>query len=181
MVSNFFGEVLVFLVVVFFVFVVFIVLLWCLYVWCFFFVLWVLVVVVMVVYVVGIVGNIVFLIYFDVLQMGELWIFVVVLILFVDYEIDDVVMNLLVFVFFGVFIVLLMVWFIVVKVIVVVVGMSLGIEFVQLVVQDFFLGGYIVDINDFLLNVVGGVVGYGLFVFLLCILFFGCFFEWFCW
>lgn len=165
-VSNPFGEVPVLPVVVPLALVVFIVLLWRLHARRLFSVPRASVAAAMAVYAAGIVGNTVFPIYLDAPQTGEPWIPAVALIPFADYEIDDAVTNLLVFVPLGVLIALLMARPTAVKVIAVAAGTSLGIELAQLAAQDFFSGGHIADINDFLSNVAGGAVGYGLFVLL---------------
>lgn len=118
------------------------------------------------VYAAGIIGNTIFPIFLAKPDSGEPWTPALSLIPFADYEIEDAVTNLLVFVPLGVLIALLMARPTAVKVIAVAAGTSLGIELAQLAAQDFFSGGHIADINDFLSNVAGGAVGYGLFVLL---------------
>lgn len=118
------------------------------------------------VYAAGIIGNTIFPIYLNAPDSGEPWTPSLALIPFYDYEVDDAVMNMLVFVPLGILIPLLLTrptWW---KVLLTVMATSLGIESTQLAAQGLFAGGHIADVNDFLFNTTGGMVGFALFVLL---------------
>lgn len=83
---------------------------------------------------------------------------------FVDYGMEDALINVGVFIPLGVLVPLLTArpsWW---RVLAVVAGASLAIELVQMVTAQFAFGGHIADVNDWMTNVLGGVIGYGLFV-----------------
>lgn len=114
------------------------------------------------VYAAGIVGNTIFPIFLDKPDSGAPWTPGLALLPFIDYEVDDALMNALVFVPLGILIPLLLTrptWW---KVIGAAALTSLAVELLQLVAQAFFAGGHIADVNDFLSNVTGGALGYGL-------------------
>ena len=115
-------------------------------------------------YAAGIFANTVFPIYLSLPDSGEPWTPAIALIPFYDYEVQDALMNIGVFVPLGFLLPLLMRrasgW----RVVLGAVGISLGIEMAQLATQAFFGGGHIADINDLLWNTVGGAVGYGIYV-----------------
>lgn len=83
---------------------------------------------------------------------------------FVDYGLEDALINIAVFVPLGVLIPLLLArpsWW---RVTAIVAGASLAIELTQMATAGLAYGGHIADINDWMTNILGGVVGYGLFV-----------------
>jgi len=116
------------------------------------------------VYAAGIFANTIFPIYLSPVDSGEPWTPKLALVPFYDYEVDDALMNVAVFVPLGVLIPLLMrrpSWL---KVVVTAVSVSLGIEVAQLAAQAFFAGGHIADVNDLMWNTVGGVAGYAVYL-----------------
>lgn len=116
------------------------------------------------IYAAGIVGNTVFPIFLDPPRTGEPWTPALALVPFHDYEIEDALMNVAVFVPLGILIPLLLARVSWARVLLIASGTSLAIEVAQLAAQAFFAGGHIADINDFLSNVAGGAVGYALFL-----------------
>ena len=83
---------------------------------------------------------------------------------FVDYGLEDALINIAVFVPLGVLIPLLLArpsWW---RVTAIVAGASLAIELTQMATAGLAYGGHIADINDWMTNILGGVIGYGLFV-----------------
>ncbi|MFN3948062.1 VanZ family protein [Microbacterium sp.] len=85
---------------------------------------------------------------------------------FVDYGLEDALINVAVFVPLGVLIPLLTArpsWG---KVIAIVAASSLTIEVAQMAISELTSGGHLADINDWMTNILGGVIGYGLFVLL---------------
>jgi glycopeptide antibiotics resistance protein len=116
------------------------------------------------IYVAGIVANTIFPIFLDAPGSDEPWTPSVALVPFVDYEVEDALINVAVFVPLGVLIALLVTrprWR---TVLAIAAGASLAIELLQLAAQRFFGGGHIADINDFLFNVTGSALGYALFL-----------------
>lgn len=116
------------------------------------------------VYAAGIVGNSIFPIFLDPPPQSEPWTSAIALIPFVDYEVEDALVNMLVFVPIGIIVALLLrrpTWW---RVIALAAGVSLGVELMQLAAQRFFAGGHIADVDDLLFNVAGGALGYLLFV-----------------
>lgn len=116
------------------------------------------------IYVAGIVANTIFPIFLDAPGSGEPWTPSVALVPFVDYEVEDALLNVAVFVPLGVLIALLVTrprWR---SVLAISAGASLAIELLQLAAQRFFGGGHIADINDFIFNVTGAALGYVLFL-----------------
>ncbi|SDQ89420.1 VanZ family protein [Microbacterium sp. cf332] len=113
------------------------------------------------VYAAGIVGNTVFPIFLDKPDSGGPWTPGLSLLPFVDYEVEDALTNMLVFVPLGILIPLLLARPTWLKVVGAAALTSLGVESAQLAAQAFFAGGHIADINDFLSNVAGGAIGYG--------------------
>ncbi|CAH0217285.1 hypothetical protein SRABI76_02418 [Microbacterium oxydans] len=114
------------------------------------------------VYAAGVIANTVFPIFLDKPDTGVPWTPHIALIPFADYEVSDALMNMAVFLPLGMLIPLLLsrpTW---AKVIAIAAAASLGIEASQLAAQGMFDGGHIADINDFLSNVIGGALGYGL-------------------
>jgi glycopeptide antibiotics resistance protein len=117
------------------------------------------------VYAAGISANTVFPIYLNKPDSGP-WIPALALLPFHDYEVQDALMNMVVFLPLGILIPLVLArpsWW---KVLASVVGISLAIEMAQLVAQGLFAGGHIADINDLIFNTAGGALGYGLFLLL---------------
>lgn len=83
---------------------------------------------------------------------------------FVDYGLEDALINVAVFVPLGILIPLLVArpsWW---KVVVIVAGASLAIELTQMAVARLASSGHLADINDWMTNILGGVIGYGLFL-----------------
>lgn len=83
---------------------------------------------------------------------------------FVDYGFEDALINVAVFVPLGMLVPLLTArpsWW---KVSAIVAGASLAIELTQMATARLALGGHLADINDWLTNILGGIIGYGLFV-----------------
>lgn len=116
------------------------------------------------IYAAGVVANTVFPIFLNAPDSGEPWQPAVALVPFADYEIDDALMNIGVFLPLGMLIPLLMARPTWARVVLTAAGASLAIELAQFVADLFFAGGHISDVNDFLSNVAGGAIGYGLFV-----------------
>ena len=112
------------------------------------------------VYVAGVVANTVFPIFLDkpvadVPWSGHLW-----LVPIVGYEVDDALMNIAVFAPLGVLIALMTArrsWW---RAVAVSAGLSLAIEVTQYLTGHLLGAGHLADVNDFLFNVVGGVLGY---------------------
>lgn len=116
------------------------------------------------IYVAGIVANTIFPIFLNAPGRDEPWTPSVALVPFVDYEVEDALINVAVFVPLGVLIALLVTrprWR---TVLVIAAGASLAIELLQLAAQRFAGGGHIADINDFIFNVTGAALGYVLFL-----------------
>lgn len=83
---------------------------------------------------------------------------------FVDYEFEDALINVAVFVPLGLLVPLLAArpsWW---KVVAIVSGASLAIELTQMATARLALGGHLADINDWMSNILGGIIGYSLFV-----------------
>jgi glycopeptide antibiotics resistance protein len=118
------------------------------------------------VYAVGISANTVFPIFLNPATSVEPWSPALALIPFHDYEVNDALTNVVVFVPLGILIPLLMqrssLW----RVLLTAAAVSLTIELVQLAAQRLFSGGHVADVNDFIWNTVGGMVGYAIFVLL---------------
>ncbi|MFF1571183.1 VanZ family protein [Leifsonia sp. NPDC058292] len=118
------------------------------------------------VYAAGIVSNTLFPIFLRPARGEGLWTPSVALIPFFDYEVEDAVTNVLVFLPLGMLIPLLLArpsWW---KVLSAAVATSLAIELAQLAAQGLFAGGHVADVNDLIFNTVGGALGYGLFLLL---------------
>lgn len=116
------------------------------------------------VYAAGIFANTIFPIFLTPVPNDQPWTPALALIPFSDYWVDDALVNVAVFAPLGILIPLLMrrpSWW---KVLVVAAAVSLTIELLQLAAQRFFSGGHVADINDFIWNTVGGVLGYVIFV-----------------
>jgi len=117
------------------------------------------------IYAAGISANTVFPIYLNKPDSGP-WIPALALLPFHDYEVQDALMNMVVFLPLGILIPLVLArpsWW---KVLATVVGISLAIEMAQLGAQGLFAGGHIADVNDLIFNTAGGALGYGLFLLL---------------
>lgn len=85
---------------------------------------------------------------------------------FADYGIEDALINVAVFVPLGGLVPLLIArptWW---KAVMIVAGASLAIELAQMATARLALGGHLADINDWMTNILGGIIGYGLFVLL---------------
>ncbi|GAA4189997.1 hypothetical protein GCM10022219_06630 [Microbacterium oryzae] len=116
------------------------------------------------VYAAGVFANTVFPIFLNPPPNEEPWAPALALIPFHDYELADALTNVVVFVPLGILIPLLMrrpSWW---KTLLTAAVVSLTIELLQLAAQRLFSGGHVADINDFIWNTVGGVVGYVIFV-----------------
>ena len=114
------------------------------------------------VYAAGVVANTVFPIFVATAGGGEPVTPYIALIPFSDYEANDALMNIGVFVPLGMLIPLMLkrpTWG---RVLTIVVAASLAIEVTQYAAQGLFGGGHITDINDFIFNVIGGALGYGI-------------------
>lgn len=114
------------------------------------------------IYASGIFANTVFPIFLDPTPSGEPWSPALALIPFHDYELEDALTNVVVFLPLGILIPLLMRrpfgW----KVLLTAAAVSLTIELVQLFTQKPFSGGHVADINDLIWNTLGGVIGYAI-------------------
>ena len=120
------------------------------------------------IYVAGIVANTIFPIFLDAPGSDEPWSPSVALVPFVDYEVEDALINVAVFVPLGVLIPLLVTrprWR---TVLAISARASLAIELLQLAAQRLFGGGHIADVNDFIFNVTGAALGYVLFLLVVC-------------
>jgi len=116
------------------------------------------------IYAAGITANTVFPIYLDKPPRTEPWTPALALIPFVDYEVHDALINVVVFIPLGILVALVLerpVWW---KVVVIALGASLAIELLQLAVQALFLGGHVADVNDLIFNVSGAAFGLGLYL-----------------
>jgi glycopeptide antibiotics resistance protein len=116
------------------------------------------------VYTAGIFANTVFPIFLNPAPNEERWSPALALIPLHDYELLDALTNAVVFLPLGILIPLLMrraSWW---KVLLTAAAVSLTIELLQLAAQKLFSGGHIADINDFIWNSLGGVIGYAIFV-----------------
>lgn len=85
---------------------------------------------------------------------------------FVDYGLEDALINVAVFVPLGGLVPLLIArpsWW---KVTAIVASASLAIELLQMATSELASSGHLADINDWGTNILGGVAGYGLFVLL---------------
>lgn len=81
---------------------------------------------------------------------------------FADYGLEDALINVAVFVPLGVIIPLLITrpsWW---KVLALVAGSSLAIELLQMATARLAFSGHLADINDWMTNILGGMVGYAL-------------------
>ena len=116
------------------------------------------------VYAAGIIGNTIFPIFLAKPDSGEPWMPALSLIPFADYEIEDALMNIAVFVPLGILFPLLLARPTWLKVMAAVVASSLAIELTQLAAQGLFAGGHVADVSDLICNTVGGALGYGLLV-----------------
>jgi glycopeptide antibiotics resistance protein len=79
------------------------------------------------------------------------------------YEVSDAVTNALVFLPLGILVPLLLArptWW---RVLAITAGASLGIEVIQFLAAGLAAGGHIADVNDWLSNTIGGLVGYACF------------------
>ena len=118
------------------------------------------------VYAAGVVANTVFPIFLDKPVTSAAWDAHLVLVPLVDYEVADALMNVLVFVPLGMLLPLLLArtsWW---RVVLAAAAFSLAIEVTQYVTSHLLGGGHIADASDLLFNVVGGVLGFGLFTLL---------------
>lgn len=113
-------------------------------------------------YAAGIVGNTIFPIFLNKPSSGEPWTPALALVPFADYEIADALTNVLVFVPLGILVALVLARPTWPRVVAISAGVSLAVELSQLAAQRFFAGGHVADINDFLSNVTGGALGYGI-------------------
>jgi glycopeptide antibiotics resistance protein len=116
------------------------------------------------VYGAGVVANTVFPIFLDMPGGVQPWSTSISVRPFVDYELADAVQNVVVFIPLGVFVPLVArtrsVWLVAA----VGAGFSLLIETVQFFSAHYLHGGHVADVNDWVFNVLGAFVGYGLHV-----------------
>ncbi len=85
---------------------------------------------------------------------------------FVDYGLEDALINIAVFIPLGALIPLITTrpnWG---KVLTIVASASLAIELAQMAIARLAMGGHLADINDWMTNILGGMIGYGLFTLL---------------
>lgn len=118
------------------------------------------------VYAAGILANTVFPIFLHPTPSDEPWAPALALIPFHDYELADALTNVAVFVPLGVLLQLLMRrprWW---RALLTSAAVSLTIELLQLAAQKLFSGGHVADVNDFIWNILGGVIGYAIVVLL---------------
>ncbi len=118
------------------------------------------------VYAAGILANTGFPIFLHPTSRDEPWAPALALIPFHDYELADALTNVAVFVPLGVLLQLLMRrprWW---KALLTSAAVSLTIELLQLAAQKLFSGGHVADVNDFIWNTLGGVIGYAIIVLL---------------
>jgi glycopeptide antibiotics resistance protein len=114
------------------------------------------------VYVGGVVANTVFPVFVDKPVSPAPWGAHLATVPLAGYEPADALMNVLVFVPFGMLVPLMAArpsWW---RVLSVVAGLSLAIEVVQLTTAHLLGGGHIADVNDLIFNVVGGALGFAL-------------------
>lgn len=115
------------------------------------------------VYVAGVVANTVFPVFLDKPVSAAPWSAHLALVPFAGYEVADAVTNIVVFVPFGFLVPLLAPrasWW---RCVAAAAGFSLTIELLQLTNAHLLGGGHIADVDDFIFNVVGGALGFGLF------------------
>ncbi|MGN8049107.1 VanZ family protein [Curtobacterium sp. 22159] len=110
----------------------------------------------------GIVANTVFPIYLAWPSSGGSELLPLNLVPVVDYEIDDAVQNILVFVPLGILVSLMLARPTWLRVIAICAGISLGIEVAQFLTARLAHGGHVADVNDWISNSVGGVLGWAL-------------------
>jgi glycopeptide antibiotics resistance protein len=113
------------------------------------------------VYAAGVVANTVFPIFLDMPYGESKW--TVYFGLIDGYDVDDAMKNILVFAPVGILVPLLVAkpsWW---RVVVVAAAFSLAIEVSQFFTDNLWNGGHLSDLNDLFFNVVGAVLGYGLF------------------
>lgn len=115
------------------------------------------------VYVAGIVANTVFPVFLDKPVSSAPWGSHLAVVPFVDYEVADAVMNVLVFVPVGVLVPLLAPRASWRRAVAAAAVLSLTIEVTQLVTAHLLGGGHIADVNDLIFNVTGGAVGFAVF------------------
>ncbi|MBD8608454.1 VanZ family protein [Aeromicrobium sp. CFBP 8757] len=111
------------------------------------------------VYAAGIVANTVFPIHLDAPRHHSAW--TVYVTPFTDYEVNDAVTNIVVFVPVGILVHLLMArppWW---RVVGVATAISGSIELTQLLTGNLLGGGHLADVNDLIFNVVGAAIGLG--------------------
>jgi len=116
------------------------------------------------IYAAGIIANTVFPIYLSPADSDAAWSPAIALVPFYDYEVEDALTNLAVFLPLGFLIPLLLQRASWQKVVLTAVSISLGIELAQLAAQAYFSGGHIADLNDLMWNTAGGVIGYGIYL-----------------
>ncbi|MCJ1715240.1 VanZ family protein [Curtobacterium sp. VKM Ac-2922] len=112
------------------------------------------------VYAAGILANTVFPVFLHPVASSDPKPLPLVVVPFVDYEVGDAVMNMLVFVPLGVLVSLVLArptWW---RVVVTAAAISAGIEITQFATAQVAAGGHIADVNDFLWNTVGGGLGF---------------------
>lgn len=115
------------------------------------------------VYVAGIVANTVFPVFLNKPVSSAPWGSHLAVVPFVDYEVADAVMNVLVFVPVGVLVPLLAPRASWRRAVAAAAVLSLTIEVTQLVTAHLLGGGHIADVNDLIFNITGGAVGFAVF------------------
>lgn len=115
-------------------------------------------------YAAGIFANTVFPIYLSPAESDAAWSPAIALIPFYDYEVEDALTNLAVFLPLGFLIPLFIQRASWRSVTLIAASISLGIELAQLAAQAYFAGGHIADVNDLIWNAAGGMIGYGIYL-----------------
>jgi glycopeptide antibiotics resistance protein len=115
------------------------------------------------IYAAGVVANTVFPIYLDKPSADQPWSGHLALVPFVDYELADAVMNILVFLPLGMLVPLFLARASWGRVLALGTLLSLMIEVTQYATAHLLGGGHIADVNDLIFNVAGAVLGFALF------------------
>lgn len=114
-------------------------------------------------YLAGIVANTVFPIYLAWPKSEGPRSLPLYLVPIVGYEVDDAVTNALLFIPLGILVALMLTRPTLLRVALIGTGISLAIELSQFTAARFAHGGHIADVNDWLSNTAGAVIGYGVY------------------